>query len=267
MINKEELLNKVTKYRIPHFHRQLPIILFWSQKSGCTSLVKWVYFQIGLLEKALQYDWMVHPYDIKEYKLNINHQKDMKEHILHSKKDTYKLVRNPYRRAVSAFLMLYNKQDPYWRKALVDIRKDLFNDRNSTKGLSFKEFLLYIKKMGSHVGSINGHFMDGHFAQQYVEGEEHFVNQCIYLENFAQQISEIEHKYGLIKSNPQKLSVSVHNHASSMIHKGNYAEMNIHDPSFPRFPTYESFYNKQTKRLVEEVYRKDFEMYGYKMNL
>ncbi|MGQ0518212.1 sulfotransferase family 2 domain-containing protein, partial [Bacillus sp. D-CC] len=26
--------------RTPHYHKKFPIILFWSQKSGCTSLAK-----------------------------------------------------------------------------------------------------------------------------------------------------------------------------------------------------------------------------------
>ncbi|MEC3122054.1 glyoxalase, partial [Bacillus thuringiensis] len=39
----------------PHYHRKFPIILFWSQKSGCTSLANWFFYQIDLLQTALSY--------------------------------------------------------------------------------------------------------------------------------------------------------------------------------------------------------------------
>ncbi len=39
------------KDRIPHFHKDFPLILFWSHRSGCTALANWFFFQIGLFPK------------------------------------------------------------------------------------------------------------------------------------------------------------------------------------------------------------------------
>lgn len=50
----QELLNHVIlhKDRIPHFHKDFPLILFWSHRSGCTTLANWFFFQIGLFTEA-----------------------------------------------------------------------------------------------------------------------------------------------------------------------------------------------------------------------
>lgn len=256
--NREEALEQVLTFGMPHFDPKLPIILFWTPKSGCTTLMKWFFFQTGQLEKALEYNWWVHEYFKHIYNNNETHKNRLNWNLLHAKRDTYKLVRDPYKRAVSAYLMLVNDHEPYWKSEWGTIREQLFNNRNSTRGLSFKEFLLYLKKMGADSPSLNRHF-----AQQYIAGEEMFVNKYIYLENFSEQIAEIEKKYGLRRSDSEKLSDSPHNLRSRMIFDGDYSGVNILDQSFPRFPSYKSFYNKETKRLVEEIYKIDFDKYGY----
>ena len=44
----QELLNHVIlhKDRIPHFHKDFPLILFWSHRSGCTTLANWFFFKL-----------------------------------------------------------------------------------------------------------------------------------------------------------------------------------------------------------------------------
>ncbi|MGG3573004.1 sulfotransferase family 2 domain-containing protein [Bacillus gobiensis] len=263
MVNqkREDDLERIIRYKLPLFDQKVPIILFWTPKSGCTTIIKWFFFQSEELEKALEYNSWVHEYYKLKYINNATHKNLVYWYLLHAKKDTYKLVRNPYRRAVSAFLMLVNDFEPYWQEVWGTIREQLFNNRNSTQGLSFREFLLYLKKMGADSPSL-----DPHFGQQYIMGEEKFINQYIYLENFNEQIAAIEDKYGLRKSNSGELSDSPHNMSSSMVFEGDYSNVNILDPSFPLYPSYKSFYNLETKRLVEEIFKDDFEKYGYKMD-
>ncbi|HFJ9467067.1 TPA: RNA methyltransferase, partial [Bacillus cereus] len=38
--------NIINYGRVPHFNPNFPLILFWSQKSGCTSLAHWFFYQI-----------------------------------------------------------------------------------------------------------------------------------------------------------------------------------------------------------------------------
>lgn len=49
----QELLNHVIlhKERIPHFHKDFPLILFWSHRSGCTTLANWFFFKSDYLLK------------------------------------------------------------------------------------------------------------------------------------------------------------------------------------------------------------------------
>ena len=48
-----------------------------------------------------------------------------------------------------------------------------------------------------------------------------------------------------------------------MTFKGNYADVDITDPSLPKLPAYKSFYDKETVDLVVEIFQDDFLMYQY----
>lgn len=254
----QELLNHVIlhKDRIPHFHKDFPLILFWSHRSGCTALANWFFFQIGLFTEAKKYHDFIHYYELWVYKNNINYIPELQNGLLASNKDVCKLVRNPYKRAVSSFLLLAD--NPYASPQWENIRHYLYNDKYSNRGVSFKQFLYYIRALGS-----NSLAMDIHFSQQYVPGEENFIQYYIPLEDFNTQITKIEHTYDLIKSNLALLTNSDHHRAHKMLYTGSYAELSITDAAFPRFPTYESFYDEETMALVTEIYAQDFEMYPY----
>ena len=51
MYDKEVILRRVIKDRIPHFHQDFPLTLFWSQKSGCTALANGFSFKLAYLNK------------------------------------------------------------------------------------------------------------------------------------------------------------------------------------------------------------------------
>jgi hypothetical protein len=58
---KRELLAiKLITPSLPLYEKEFPLIFFWSPKSGCTSIIKWYFFQIGLLQKAIDYYPWVH---------------------------------------------------------------------------------------------------------------------------------------------------------------------------------------------------------------
>ncbi|PGL86070.1 hypothetical protein CN931_07415 [Bacillus sp. AFS054943] len=245
--------------RIPHFHKDFPIILFWSHRSGCTSLANWFFFQIGLYKEAMNYAPFIHHYEYEIYKNRTNYYKDLELELLNLKKETIKLVRNPYKRAVSSFLILYD--NPYATKQWESIREYFYNNKNIQKGISFKQFLYYVKDMGPKSSQL-----DHHFSQQYIEGEEKVIKQNIKLENFNTIIPKLEKEYGLLSSDISLLTNSNHHRAHQMIHKGNYADDDITNPNFPSLPTYRSFYDEEALNLVSEIFTDDFEAYGYKKN-
>lgn len=258
-------VKQIIAHRIPHYKEDFPLILFWSEKSGCTSLVKWFFFQIGILDTALRYHKWVHNYEFEVYKKAPTYQLDLILSLIKSEKDVYKLVRNPYKRAVSSFVMLNfdtMPNHPIWPDFLSSMREYFYNNKNSNEGVSFKQYLQFLKIKGSDVYSV-----DGHFAQQYVEGEEKYISKYLYLEDYNDSIRQIERRYGLNPTPLEMISDSGHHFSSNMIHKGNFADVRTTDPSFPHLPTFESFYDDETKALVEEVYKKDFEHYMYKKEL
>lgn len=97
----------IIKYgRVPLFNSNFSLILFWSQKSGCTSLAHWFFYQINLFKEAIKYDSFIHNYENEIYKNSSDYFIELAAALYTNGKDTYKLVRNPYTRAVSSFFSL-----------------------------------------------------------------------------------------------------------------------------------------------------------------
>ena len=98
------------------------------------------------------------------------------EQLLADKKDVYKLVRNPYNRAVSSFFATLANKEIMNGVSPVGIHN----------GLSFKEFLYQVKNIG-----VKRELINVHIAQQYVE-EELFIQNYVHLEHFTTEIRNIE---------------------------------------------------------------------------
>ena len=97
-------ITNIIKYgRVPHFNANFPLVLFWSQKVVALPL-HIGFYQINLFKQAIKYDSLIHHYENEVYKNSSDYFIDLM--TLYAKKDTYKLVRNPYTRAVSSFFSL-----------------------------------------------------------------------------------------------------------------------------------------------------------------
>ncbi|WP_261379068.1 hypothetical protein [Bacillus licheniformis] len=67
-----------------------------------------------------------------------------------------------------------------------------------------------------------------------------------------------------MKSPLSQLSQSPHHLSDIMIKKGKFADTVLTMSTFDwAFPTFESFYNDETKELVHDIFAKDFEVYGF----
>lgn len=76
-------------------------------------------------------------------------------------------------------------------------------------------------------------------------------------------IRALEMKYNLKKSPLHILTKSWHHQSEKMSQEGNYANVDITDPLFPRLPTYRSFYDSECAGLVHSIFHQDFKMYKY----
>lgn len=263
MNNKLFQIQQGLAHKLPYYHKNFPLILFWSQRAGCTSFIKWFFYQIDLLETAIQYNPWVHYYEIQVFNKRPSYQMEILQELMKSEKDTIKLVRNPYHRAVSSFTIFIGTPEHVWSHMRQEMRL-LFNQHNQmTEGFSFSQFLQYLKLNPQVI-------YDGHFSPQYIAGEEAYIKQYIYLENFEESIRKLEEKYGLKHSPLEQITQSAHHFQDKMTLQGNFADVRTTDPAFPKFPifpTFESFYNEETKILVEEIYKMDFEKYSYPKEL
>ncbi len=245
--NEKQLIEKLIDMYVPLFSEDFPVIFFWIPKSGCTTLNKWFFFQLGLTEDVQQKtNGEVHGYRNLYFTNTPDYKKRLREHLQEGKKETYKLIRNPYKRAVSSF---YSVICSPWLSSLLNV------DLN--KGLSFTQFLYYLKNLGPNIDII-----DRHIGPQYIEGEENYVKKYIKLESFNKQIREIEDLHHLKRAPLAEFSKSPHHFSELMVKQGEYADMILKRDTFNwYFPTYESLYNQETQELVEEIFKKDFEIY------
>ncbi len=85
----------------------------WTPKCACTTACKMFFHHLGLLEEALEFHEFIHQYRQRVYEpkhqvlTNYFHDKDMFK---------FKVVRDPYRRAVSSYV--HYMRDSYHRIAL-----------------------------------------------------------------------------------------------------------------------------------------------------
>ncbi|WP_226674117.1 sulfotransferase family 2 domain-containing protein [Rossellomorea aquimaris] len=237
---------------IPLYSKEFPIILFWSPKSGCTSFLKWFLFQNGLLADALKYNAWPHIYRLEVLNRKPAYVEQLKVILSKQEKPVYKLVRNPYTRAVSSYVATLKN-------------KVLSNELQlkTGDGLSFKEFLLHIKKIGVERGKI-----DLHIAQQYIIGEKKVINHHIKLEDFIKSLRNIEKDHSLRAAPMNDLIKSPHhNNMTLKVNECCSERKFIIGEHEPNYPNYRSFYDKETKELVYEIFKADFIAYNYSKNL
>ncbi|WP_144701106.1 sulfotransferase family 2 domain-containing protein [Fictibacillus phosphorivorans] len=251
--NQIEIIARLMDPIIPLYHSSLPIVLFWNPKCGCTSLIKWFFFQIGQLEQARGYSTWIHAYREEVFEKQKHYKTIVKNELLHGKKTTYKLVRNPYKRAVSSYFAVL---------AVPSILEQIAPGR--PEGISFKQFLYRIRAIGVKRNKINPHI-----AQQYSDGEEHIIDQYLKLENFSEELRAIEKKFDLKKAPLNQLSSSNHHNSQRMNLKvtNSYATRNMKPYLLKDIPSYEHFYDDETMQIVKNLYADDFKKLGYNPNI
>ncbi len=247
---KEEIVKRLVVEPIPLYNEKFPMIFFWSPKGGCTSLIKWFYYQIGLLEEAMDYNSWIHYYRMEVHQNQENYVAELTSQLIHNRKATYKLVREPFKRAVSSFLATV---------ANVAIMNQIAP--NHDQGLSFRQFLYLIKDIGVNRDNINLHL-----AQQYTDGEEYVIQHYIKLERFETEIKKLERQYQLLESPVSSIIKSPHHMSDRMVERGSYVDTKITLQSFESLPTFESFYDRETVDLVIKLFDTDFQKFGYDMN-
>lgn len=228
---QEELPSRKPVANLAHaiYDKNNKVIMLWSPKSGCTVSLQAMFESMNLLEEALQYYKFVH-----KYRMDIFYKKyGVVDLALLKQCYAFKIVRNPYARAVSSYLHLV----------------PCYKGDKSIETTTFYDFLKILKDNNMRFifnGRENPH-ATYHSMIQYDQNEEKFLDRFIKLED-----KEIETKLREEANINFSLKnrTSYHHVAKKDIHCGFFGETPIGEviQNVPR--SYRYFYNKKIKSMV-----------------
>jgi hypothetical protein len=112
-VNRKRELIKLLRTRPPLYHEGFPFILMWAQKAGCTHLVSWYFWHLGLLEHAKAYKRRehgisVHQYENQIFKARAGYMPDLALAV-HEGKPLINFLRCPYQRIFSSYMEINNR--------------------------------------------------------------------------------------------------------------------------------------------------------------
>ena len=260
MTNRSKIILAPPK---PLFHKDFPIVLYWSPKSGCTAATKWFFHQLGLLEEALEYHFWVHNYKSQVFFEAKNYNNNLIKKILNPRTIVVKIVRNPFSRIVSSYLAINDRggksQKSWHRRERRKIFEFLQTEDKDENSFTFRDFVAYLRASRSR---------EMHLASQIHPSEkQRYVNIDILIkvENLREGLLELERKFSLKETNFDKLFKSGHH----VNYKDNSKELCC-DKVFPFLrpadypvPSYQNFYDEELMKTVSEIYAEEFKRYGY----
>ena len=242
------------------------IIMDWTPKAACTMMVEMFWDQMGI-KNGLHYpkNSFIHSYRQNFYRVC-----GMVKSSLMSSTDYYKfkVVRNPYSRAVSSYIHVM-KQLVHDLGSMLS-GKDQVEDYNN---LSFEQFLdLYIEKVRPLVN--DGKLVNGvtyHVEMQATPEEIHQFarqrpsspfNRIVHLETFDSDI--------VLVNSDTKLNYSFPNHEDfHVVKKIKHADVYFGNMGYQELSAigipedYGKFYNRKTKKQVAKLFYHDLKIYNY----
>ncbi|MEM8551580.1 MAG: hypothetical protein AAGF45_04315 [Pseudomonadota bacterium] len=255
--------------RTPLYHPDFPLVLFWSEKAGCTLVVKWFFAQVGLLAQAQAYGRWIHRYELEVYKARSGYRHDLWAALRSGSHTGVKVVRDPWRRAVSAFLILAERGAVngrnHWVKTHWNQVDAWLADRGEDplRGISFMEHLTMVA--AAEAGQSRP--VNLHMSPQFVDGEERFVGQRVPIETFRKFCDSLPCEVAR-PVDWDALERSGHHHFTdeavtealgpqpeeAKITRGAFAD--------GRFPDPQVFVNERSSPAIRAAYAADFNAYG-----
>ena len=220
------------------------IIMDWSCKCGCSIAVGMMFKHLGLLDEVMKKNKRIHAYRRLTY---TPHHRVNRTTLCNKDNYLFKVVRNPYTRAVSSYLHVCGRP-----------KLNLLAQKNpdSYKTLSFRQFIILLEGMNVK------HDIDPHCRVQTKNYERRNLRQPVIckLESFAQDIEKINTECNV---NFSLEGVTAHHHAKKDVEKKTLCV----DHSFENFdgayPNYNYFYDQVVFEKVTQLYKEDIERYEY----
>ncbi len=214
-------LAPLLKRRTPLNHTNVPLILCWSQKAGCTAALKWFLHHAGLLEQATQFassgmSLRVHAYENEVLKARPGYMDDLIADLRRDK-PVVSFMRCPFERAFSSYMMLNNGRFLMLAKRGtitpgIRVRQAVLNVVHGDRAelnypISFRDYLLWLR--GQDFSRL-----DPHHAPQCTPLYRSINVTHYRLEDFDLAIDRLESDFSLHPSGPSRHSFSSGHHRS-----------------------------------------------------
>ncbi|MEM1110523.1 MAG: hypothetical protein AAGI11_01325 [Pseudomonadota bacterium] len=214
----------VLRRRTPFAHPKVPFITLWSQKSGCTTILKWHLFHAGLLDEALAYRASktalnVHAFQNEWMRAHLGHRQRILRDFRRRRLPVINFMRDPWSRAFSCFLhscspglatLHARGVENNAMRFRMRVIRDLFGDEASVDtAYSFEQYLDWLETQAP--GELNPHHSPQSSTLYDLAQPQHFR-----LEDFAQVARSLEARYRLRDSSTAgELFTSSHHKAKS----------------------------------------------------
>ena len=252
--------------RMPYQHESLPFVLLWSEKSGCTSLLKWFLAQTGELAEATAHSDWIHDWELAVMKARPDYLQQL-VHRLNGGDPAFKHVRHPFDRAVSSYLMLITLGDDSGHFTVPlrqQIRTATYGSPDVPYSFGFLDALRWMSTQDIRQ-------LDDHLAPQHTDLEDRLTDlTLIRLESFDHEIRQIEQRFGLAGADLGSVTRSGH-HIDRIPTDDRDVERvaRLHPPlplvdhrDWP-VPPADEFRSPEAVELVAEIYRVDYDAYAY----
>lgn len=248
----------------PLAYRDFPIVVCWSPKAGCTTVLKWFLEHNGLLDEAIAFSPWVHDYRASRLCAGDDYRRQCEQLFVHRSADRFiiKVIRNPDLRAVSGYLhFLRWGHDAGWSAGAVVSGWKREVGLGGQRGLSFRQFLRFLADERNR-----GRAIDPHFRPQFEPLQDPLVHAHIPLERISDGLVEVERLFRLKHVDLGRLGGS--NHHNPPTRDCRWPDTPAMHPAewdtveTCGVPTPESFLDPDTLACAREVYREDHEAYG-----
>ncbi|BAI91566.1 sulfotransferase family 2 domain-containing protein [Arthrospira platensis NCB002] len=243
----------------PLYNESLNLTLIFCAKSACSFGLKWFFYHAGLYQEVESYHPQPHMYKAKVFMANPKYRKQLRatNKIIHS--NIVCLVRDPFSRAVSSYLHAIKTgyDNP-------DISKFLGRKISRKNSFCFDEFVQYLKSLDIRNCNIH-HKLQAHPLIEMDIIKPHLLK----VENLFNDFADIEKTLGLSPAPLEQISKSLDFHKRPRNHG---FQQQCHKTKFrwtkqQLFPHYKYFYSQELVRDIANIYRADFEIFGYKSEL
>lgn len=248
----------------PLVHQGFPVVVCWSAKAGCTTMLKWFLHHVGLGPAAAAHHKWLHNYRTDVLMRDMDSYLARCEAVLAGgDAEVVKVVRDPAARAVSAYIhaiRLGDLPEIGWQTGIPEWKRQVgLGDRT---GLSFEQFLRFVLDRQAA-----GQPLDVHFQNQWTPAWDRHVDLLIPLDRLAAGVRDVEQRWRLPPTDIAGFSESQHHNRGREDHRWPADAARFPATRAALFelgaPPASALLDAVTWPLVKKAYAGDYAAYGH----